>query len=147
MGFELLPGLAGCDFIIDLGLCSVLLENNRLYPWILLVPRRENVRGMTALSMDDRIRLMREIALCESAMSSLFPCDQLNTAMIGNMTPQLHVHVICRTSGDPDWPDTVWNKHSEPYEESERREMASRIREAIEREMPRPEYGQDAQRR
>jgi len=142
MGFELLPGLAECDFIIDLGLCSVRLEDNCLYPWILLVPRRESVRNMTFLSMDDRLALMREIALCEMAMSSLFPCDQINVAMIGNMTPQLHAHVICRTTGDAAWPDVVWNKHSEPYPENERYAVISRIREAVSREMSRPEYGQ-----
>jgi diadenosine tetraphosphate (Ap4A) HIT family hydrolase len=140
--FELLPALAKNEFIIGLELCDARLENNRLYPWILLIPRREGARNMTFLSMDDRLQLMREIALAERAMAGIFPHDQINVAMIGNMTPQLHVHVLCRRIGDPDWPDTVWNKSSEPYDDASRLDTASRIRRAIEEKMARPEYNQ-----
>lgn len=71
---------------------------------------------MTFLTMEERLQLMREIALCEEVMSELFKPAQTNVAMIGNKTPQLHVHVIARFEGDPDWPGTVWDGHSEPYE-------------------------------
>lgn len=123
--FELFPALAEDEFIIDLELCNVRLENNRLYPWILLIPRREGARNMLFLSMDDRLQLMREIALAERAMAGLFPCDQINVAMIGNLTPQLHAHVLCRRTCDPEWPDTVWNKRSEPYDDASRLDIAS----------------------
>jgi diadenosine tetraphosphate (Ap4A) HIT family hydrolase len=142
MTFALLPGLAEDDFIIDLKLCSVRFENNRFYPWVLLIPRRANVKNMTFLSMDDRLQLMREIALVEGVMASLFPNDQTNVAMIGNMTPQLHVHIVCRRAGDPDWPGTVWNNSCEPYEDANREEAVYEIRRAIELEMIKPEYRQ-----
>ena len=70
---------------------------------------------MLNLTMDERLQLMREIALAEKIMSDLFSPDQTNVAMIGNKTPQLHVHVLCRKEGDPDWPGTVWNNASKPY--------------------------------
>ena len=109
--FELVPGLAKKMPVTDLKLCKVLFEDNRFYPWIFLVPKRENVKNMTYLSMEDRLQLMREMALCEKVMCELFPHDQTNVAMIGNKTPQLHIHILCRKEGDPDWPTTVWNNH------------------------------------
>ena len=82
--FELVPGLAAKDFVVDMKLCRVLFEDNRHYPWIFLVPRREKVKNMTFLTMEERLQLMREIALCEEVMSELFKPAQTNVAMIGN---------------------------------------------------------------
>ena len=141
--FELVPGLAKKIPVTELKLCKVLFENNRFYPWIFLVPKRENAKNMTFLSMEDRLQLMREMALCEKVMTELFPHDQTNVAMIGNKTPQLHVHILCRKEGDPDWPTTVWNNHSEPYPEDEAEKTAASIKNAIEQEKSKPEYAQN----
>ena len=35
-------------------------------------------------------------------------CDKLNIAALGNVVPQLHVHVIARRSGDAGWPKPIW---------------------------------------
>ena len=141
--FELDPGLAKKIPVTELKLCKVLFENNRFYPWIFLVPKRENAKNMTFLSMEDRLQLMREMALCEKVMTELFPHDQTNVAMIGNKTPQLHVHILCRKEGDPDWPTTVWNNHSEPYPADEAEKTAASIKNAIEQEKSKPEYAQN----
>lgn len=140
MSFTLVPGLAAKDNIMDLKLCRVLFEDNRYYPWIFLVPMRENVKNMTCLSMEDRLQLMREIALAEKVMLELFPSDQDNVAMIGNMTPQLHVHVVCRKKEDPDWPETVWNSASAKYEPSEKQKIMAQIKNALETEMKNEQY-------
>ena len=140
---ELVPGLAKKIPVTELKLCKVLFENNRFYPWIFLVPKRENAKNMTFLSMKDRLQLMREMALCEKVMTELFPHDQTNVAMIGNKTPQLHVHILCRKEGDPDWPTTVWNNHSEPYPADEAEKTAASIKNAIEQEKSKPEYAQN----
>ena len=129
--------------MLELKLCKVLFENNRFYPWIFLVPKRENAKNMTFLSMEDRLQLMREMALCEKVMTELFPHDQTNVAMIGNKTPQLHVHILCRKEGDPDWPTTVWNNHSEPYPADKAEKTAASIKNAIEQEKSKPEYAQN----
>ncbi len=129
--FELVPGLAAKDFVVDMKLCRVLFEDNRHYPWIFLVPRREKVKNMTFLTMEERLQLMREIALCEEVMSELFKPAQTNVAMIGNKTPQLHVHVIARFDGDPDWPGTVWDGHSEPYEAERKKAVINDIKRSI----------------
>ncbi len=141
MAFELVPGLAAKDYIMDLKLCRVLFEDNKYYPWIFLVPMKENTKNMTNLTMEERFQLMREIALAEKVMLKLFPCDQDNVAMIGNMTPQLHVHVVCRKKGDPDWPGTVWNSASAKYEPQKKTEIIEKIKQELTAEMQNPQYG------
>ncbi|MBO6281293.1 MAG: HIT family protein [Alphaproteobacteria bacterium] len=140
MAFELVSGLAVKDFVLDLKLCRVLFEDNKHYPWIFLVPMKENVKNMTALTMEERYQLMREIALAEKVMFKLFPCDQDNVAMIGNMTPQLHVHVVCRKSGDPDWPGTVWNSTTGKYDPDVKQSLIRKIQDEFRAEMQNPIY-------
>lgn len=140
--FELVPGLAKKDHIIDLKLCTVLFENNAYYPWVFLVPMRENIKNMTYLTMEDRLQLMKEMALVEEVMIENFEHNQTNVAMIGNMTPQLHVHILCRKEGDPDWPTTVWNNHSIPYEENEKSAIIKKIKKTIESKLSDPKYSQ-----
>ena len=140
MAFELVAGLAAKDFVLDLKLCRVLFEDNKYYPWIFLVPMKEGVKNMTNLTMDERMQLMREIALAESVMFKLFPCDQDNVAMIGNMTPQLHVHVVCRKNGDPDWPGTVWNNATVKYAPAEKAQTIAKIKAEFLMQMKNPQY-------
>lgn len=140
--FQLVPALAQKAHIIDLKLCSVLFEDNALYPWIILVPRVENVKNMTYLCMEDRLQLMREMDLCEEVMSENFPHDQTNVAAIGNICPQLHVHILCCRQGDPDWPTTVWNNHSEPYAPEAKEAAIAKIKKAIMIKKTDPKYMQ-----
>ncbi len=140
MDFELVPALKKKQHIVDLELCTVLFENNKFYPWIFLVPMKPNVKNMLNLTLDERLKLMKEIACCEKVMFNLFPCNQTNVAMIGNMTPQLHVHIICRKEGDPDWPGTVWNNHKESYSEEEMVTAIEKIKIAIKNEYVNGQY-------
>lgn len=140
MAFKLVTGLAAKDYLLDLKLCRVLFEDNCHYPWIFLVPMKEGVKNMTNLNMEERMQLMREIALAESVMFKLFPCDQDNVAMIGNLTPQLHVHVVCRKDGDPDWPDTVWNKTTGKYAPEEKTKIMQQIKQEFLAQMNDAQY-------
>ena len=140
--FELVPALAKKSHVIDLKLCSVLFEDNAFYPWVILVPRVPNAKNMLGLCMEDRLQLMREIDLCEEVMVENFPYDQTNVAAIGNMCPQLHVHVVCRKQGDPDWPTTVWNNHSKPYAPEVKEAHIATIKKAIMIKMTDPKYMQ-----
>lgn len=130
MSLRLLDVFREKRFICDLSLSTVLLEDKKI-PWILLIPRVENALQITDLSFDNQITLLREINLCSSVMKKLFESDQLNIASIGNKTPQLHVHIICRTKKDPLWPQTVWDKNLEKLSESESIARAERIKEII----------------
>lgn len=126
--FELVPGLAKKDFIIDLPLSRVLMNDKKDFPWVFLVPRKPNIVQMNQLSKEDQHQLTDEITLASNVMESLFETDRINVAAIGNKTPQLHVHVICRKEGDPHWPDVCWNKDMETLSEEERADLVQKIK-------------------
>lgn len=109
MTFILHPNLQKKTWVIDLPLSSILLEDNSLYPWIFLVPRREKISRIMELPFSDQLQLIRELDLIQKFMWSEFRPTQLNVAAIGNKTPQLHIHVIARYEDDPAWPHTVWD--------------------------------------
>ena len=142
MAFTLTAGLAAKDYVTDLKFCRVLFEDNCYYPWIFLVPKKENTKNMTDLTMEERLQLMREIALAENVMFKLFECDQDNVAMIGNLTPQLHVHVVCRKIGDPEWPDTVWNRSTAKYKPKDKTKIIDKIKAEFLAQSQNSQYGQ-----
>lgn len=109
MEFILHGNLEKKSFVIDLPLCRVLLEDEKSYPWLLLVPRRQGVSRMMDLSISDQWHLLQELDFTQKMMWKEFQPTQLNVAAIGNKTPQLHVHVIARYENDPAWPNTVWD--------------------------------------
>ena len=109
MEFELHPNLLKKDFIIDLPLCKVLLEDESHYPWIFLVPRRPHISRIIDLQPEDQLQLLKELNSAQNILWEFFDLTQLNVAAIGNKTPQLHVHVIGRRDTDPAWPHTVWD--------------------------------------
>ncbi|MDR2901826.1 MAG: HIT family protein [Lactobacillales bacterium] len=129
--FQLHPNLQQKEFVCDLDFCRVLFENNKDCPWIFLVPRKNNVRNMLDLTSDERGLLSREIEICERAMNALFAPDQTNVAMIGNMTPQLHVHIICRFKTDPYWPGVVWGQPMAPYTNEAKNTLIQKIKKEL----------------
>ncbi|HSB96115.1 MAG TPA: HIT domain-containing protein [Spongiibacteraceae bacterium] len=107
--FELHTQLAkDCVLLGDLPLCRVLLMNDALYPWLILVPRREQIAEIFQLSRIDQQQLMDEASSMGSALAGHFRADKMNVAALGNMVPQLHLHVIVRYRGDTAWPRPVW---------------------------------------
>ena len=107
--WELHPQLANDTCAIgDLSLCRLLLMNDAHYPWLVLVPRRPGVVEIADLSSADATQLMDEIARASRALKQITGCDKLNVAAIGNIVPQLHVHIVARWRTDPLWPRPVW---------------------------------------
>lgn len=107
--FDLHPQLAADGlFLVDWPLCRVLRMNDRTYPWLILVPRQPGIREIIDLSEADQQRLMREIAQASTVLKTLRRPHKINVAALGNMVPQLHVHVIGRDENDPAWPKPVW---------------------------------------
>jgi diadenosine tetraphosphate (Ap4A) HIT family hydrolase len=100
----------------DLALSSVLLMDDARFPWFILVPRRPGASELTDLSDEDAAALMSEIRIATRVMLDLARPDKVNTGALGNMVPQLHVHVIGRFPSDPAWPGPVWGHGSRaPY--------------------------------
>ncbi len=92
----------------DLPLCRVLIIKDANYPWLLLVPRRPDVVEILDLNDVERAQLMTETARVADALKQITKCDKLNVAALGNLVPQLHVHVIGRRKTDAAWPKPVW---------------------------------------
>ena len=92
----------------DLALSRALAMNDANFPWVILVPRRAGIVELIDLDEADRGRLMAEIAQVSTALKNLTRCDKLNVAAIGNVVPQLHVHVVARRTTDAAWPKPVW---------------------------------------
>ncbi len=93
----------------DLPLCQARLQDDARYPWIVLIPRVEAARELEDLSPGDLSRLTDEILAAGRAVRALgAPVEKLNVGALGNVTPQLHVHVVGRRAGDPAWPGPVW---------------------------------------
>jgi diadenosine tetraphosphate (Ap4A) HIT family hydrolase len=94
--------------VADWLLSRVLLMNDARYPWLILVPQRADIVEMYQLSRTDRAALMEEIVRASEILKSLTRCAKINIGALGNMVPQLHIHVIARNPGDVAWPGPVW---------------------------------------
>lgn len=109
MTFQLHERLAADTWTVkDLSLCRVLLMDDSRYPWVILVPRREGLRDFHEVAKADKAAFQGEIDLVSEVLKDATGAFKLNVAAIGNMVPQLHVHVIARFEGDEVWPKPVW---------------------------------------
>ena len=102
-------------YIKDLKLCSVRLIDNSKFPWIILIPNRKKVTDITQLNSKDQILLIKEIVFCSNLMKKIFKTSKLNVEKIGNIVPQLHIHIIARYKNDLTWPLSVWVKKGKIY--------------------------------
>ncbi len=102
-------------------LCEARLQADSRFPWIVLSPRRTGARELEHLSPADRLRLMEEILLASAAVRAIGaalgkPVEKINVGALGNITPQLHVHVVGRRPDDAAWPGPVWGSgEAQPY--------------------------------
>jgi diadenosine tetraphosphate (Ap4A) HIT family hydrolase len=92
----------------DLALARLLLANDANYPWLILVPRRAALIEIIDLPQQEQLALFDEITRTARALKHVTQCDKLNIAALGNVVPQLHVHVVARKHGDAAWPKPVW---------------------------------------
>ena len=102
-------------YITDLKLCSVRLIDNSKFPWIILIPKRKKVYDITGLNTKDQILLIKEIVFCSKIMQKAFKTSKLNIEKIGNIVPQLHIHIIARFKNDSAWPLSVWVVREKSY--------------------------------
>ena len=107
--------LKDSHLIADLKLCSIRLIDNAKFPWIILIPKRKNINDISELNSKDQMLLMKEIVHCSKLMKKIFRTKKLNVEKIGNIVPQLHIHIIARFVKDSSWPLSVWVVKRKPY--------------------------------
>lgn len=100
-------------FLADLSLCQARLQADARFPWLVLIPRVAAARELEDLSAHERARLMEEAVLAGAAVRAVGqalwrPVQKLNVGALGNVTPQLHLHVVGRRADDAAWPGPVW---------------------------------------
>jgi diadenosine tetraphosphate (Ap4A) HIT family hydrolase len=107
--FKLHPRIE-CDsvFVADWPLSRVLLMDDARFPWLVLVPRREDLHELHDLSPEGGAILAQEVARASRQLKTLTNAAKINIGALGNLVPQLHVHVIARAVGDAAWPGPVW---------------------------------------
>jgi len=106
---------AGSVFAADWPLCQVRLQDDARFAWLILLPRVEGAVELDDLNRDQRAALMEEVVRAGELVRGLGlaagrPVDKLNTAALGNVTRQLHVHVVGRRRDDGLWPDPIWGR-------------------------------------
>lgn len=114
--------------VTDWALSRVLLMNDARYAWLVLVPRRHDAVELFDLSESDRRVLIEEIARAGRILKAVSGAMKINVGALGNLVPQLHVHVLARHSGDPAWPGPVWGHSAAvPYSTSARDALIAKI--------------------
>jgi diadenosine tetraphosphate (Ap4A) HIT family hydrolase len=125
---------AGSVGAFDWSLCHVRLQDDARFPWLILIPRRVGLSEIEDLSAAERALLIEEVVRAgdlvrELARAADRPVEKLNVAALGNVTAQLHVHVVGRRRDDGLWPDPVWGRgEASPYGPSVLQSLLSRLR-------------------
>lgn len=114
--------------VTELPLCQLRLMDDKRYPWLLLIPRRRGVSEIFDLDEADQQQLWREASRIGQALKEFLGADKLNVASLGNVVPQLHVHLVIRRESDETWPGPVWGQgESRRYNLDELAAMRDRV--------------------
>jgi diadenosine tetraphosphate (Ap4A) HIT family hydrolase len=106
---------AASEPLVSLPLCEARLQNDARFPWLILIPRIAGVVEIEDLGPEDRARLLDEAVRAGQAVRAMGlalgrPAVKLNLGLLGNITRQLHVHIVGRRDDDPCWPGPVWGQ-------------------------------------
>ena len=126
--FELDSQLTHDCFVLGEFDCSLLLlMNNALVPWFILVPK-SNATELYELPQDVQLSVLDQINDISRFLKEALKSEKLNIAAIGNKVKQLHIHIIGRNESDFCWPNVVWGTEKrQPYSDDEVREIAARL--------------------
>ena len=117
--------------IMDLKLCTIRLNDNCKFPWVILIPKRKNITDISELNFKDQILLMKEIVKVSKIMKKLFKTKKINVEKIGNIIPQLHIHIIARSKKDSSWPLPVWVVKEKKYSKSSLNDIRNKFKRAF----------------
>ena len=123
--------LKSSHHITDLQLCNIRLNDNSKFPWLILIPKRNKITDISDLNSKDQILLMKEIVYVSKIMRKLFKTPKLNVEKVGNIVPQLHIHIIARYKKDSSWPLSVWVVKGKCYSAKALKEVVNKSRMAF----------------
>ena len=114
--FQLDPRLQNdCHILTNINSSQILLMNNSLVPWIIIVPET-NETELYQLEPQQKIQVYQSIDSISEFIKKYFSIEKLNVAALGNVVKQLHIHIIGRKTTDPAWPNPIWgNIGTQPY--------------------------------
>ncbi len=113
-------------------LCRVLLMNDSRYPWLILVPQRAGMTEIHGLDSGDQSLLITEITRASRVLETLHTPDKINVAALGNLVPQLHIHIVARFRADAAWPGPIWGAHPPiPYAAANLEKALQSLRSAL----------------
>ena len=118
-------------YLSDLKLCTIRLNDNSKFPWIILIPKRNKITDISDLNSKDQTLLMKEIVYVSKVMKKLFNTSKINVEKIGNIVPQLHIHIIARSKKDSSWPLSVWVVKGKNYTKIALKIMVDKTRKAL----------------
>ena len=122
--FTLHPPLqADCHPPGRLSHSHLLLHRNAAVPWLILVPET-TLTNLLDLPTTQRDGVLADAKRVSDYLTQTLGCPKINVAWLGNLVPQLHVHVIGRHPGDPCWPRPVWG-HLEVFQPYPPEEVAA----------------------
>lgn len=118
--------------ITTLGLCQLRIQNDSRWPWLVLVPQRNDVSELFDLTPLDQAVLTFETNLVAAALKDITGATKINVGALGNIVRQLHVHIIARSEGDPCWPGPIWGQGTTiPYAEDEKQTFMKKLAGAL----------------
>ncbi len=96
-----------------------------------MIPKRKNINDISDLNSKDQLLLMKEIVYSSKVMKKLFKTSKLNVEKVGNIVPQLHIHIIARYKKDSSWPLSVWVVKGKTYSAKVLKDVVNKIRIAL----------------
>ena len=114
--------------VLRLEVGQLLLMNDARYPWLILVPQVSDMRDLHNLSTKQYQAVTQEIAQVSEVLESVTQAHKMNVGALGNMVPQLHIHIIARQTNDAAWPAPVWGVgEAQPYSQDAAKTLIQQI--------------------
>ena len=131
--FELNSRLLGeSTFVTKLTLSQVRLNHDSRFPWLILVPEIAGLKELHEIPEEHQTIVHKEMNFCSTVLQKFTSADKMNVAALGNLVPQLHIHVIARKHSDSGWPQPVWSAgDAKPYEKESLVKLADELKERL----------------
>ena len=119
-------------FVTKLTLSQVRLNHDSRFPWLILVPEIVGLKELHEIPEEQQTIVHKEMIFCSKVLQKFTSADKMNVAALGNLVPQLHIHVIARKHSDSGWPQPVWSAgDAKPYEKESLVKLADELKERL----------------